>query len=198
MNSRQKSMTGPGAALLRVFRPSPVLELLYAPPYNNRILVDREPKIELASRAASKTIFAAMVNHMPNIRRIFAIFAILFFCLPAFAQRAGRAGGGRGAGAPNEGRGQAGPSLKIERDLEYARAGGQPLMLDLYYLEPLPTPRPVIVWIHGSGPGATKTASPATALISPTGVAVASIDYRTGTGVTLQMQLADAKAAIRW
>jgi acetyl esterase/lipase/enterochelin esterase-like enzyme len=135
---------------------------------------------------------------MRNIRRIFAIFAILFFCSPAFAQRGGRGGGGRGAGAPNEGRGQAGPSLKIERDLEYARAGGQPLTLDLYHLEPLPAPRPVIVWIHGSEPGASKIASPATALISPSGVAVASIEYRAGTGVTLQMQLADAKAAVRW
>ncbi len=135
---------------------------------------------------------------MRNIRRVFAFFLILFFCLPAFAQRGGRGGGGRGAGAPNEGGGQAGASLKIERDLQYARAGEQPLLVDLYHLEPLPTPRPVIVWIHGSGPGASKEASPATALISPTGVAVASIEYRTGTGVTLQMQLADVKAAVRW
>src|SRR5216117_1410484 len=135
---------------------------------------------------------------MRDLRRIFPIFALLLFCLPATAQRGGRGGGARGGGAPNEGLGQAGPSLKIERDLEYARAGGQPLMLDLYHLEPLPTPRPVIVWIHGSGPGASKIASPAAALISPTGVAVASIEYRTGNGVTLQMQLADAKAAVRW
>src|SRR5262245_46493673 len=175
----------------------PVLERLYAHPYNNRIFVDHEPKIGLASRAASKTIFAAKVNHMRNIRRIFAIFAILSFCVLAFAQRGGRGGGARGAG-PNEGRGQAGPSLKIESDLEYARAGGQPLMLDLYHLEPLATARPVLVWIHGSGPDASKTTSPATALISPNGVAVASIEYRTGTGITMQMQLADAKAAIRW
>src|SRR5262249_37334605 len=152
---------------------------LYAHPYNNHIFVDREPKIGLAFRAASKTIFAVKVNHMRNIRRIFAIFAILFFlCLPAIAQRGGRAGGTRGAGAPNEGRGQAGPSLKTERDFEYARAGGQPLMLDLSHLEPLPTPRPVIVWLHGSGRDTSKTASPATALISPTGASVASIEYR--------------------
>src|SRR6185436_11904611 len=44
----------------------------------------------------------------------------------------------------------------------------------------------------------SKMISPATALISPNGVAVASIEYRTGTGITSQMQLADAKAAIRW
>jgi acetyl esterase/lipase/enterochelin esterase-like enzyme len=134
---------------------------------------------------------------MRNVR-ILAIITIFLFCLPALAQRGARGGGARGAGAPNEGRGQGGASLKIERDVEYAHAGGQPLMLDLYHLEPLPTPRPVIVWIHGSGPGASKLASPATALINPNGVAVASIEYRTGSRVTLQMQVADAKAAVRW
>ena len=67
---------------------------------------------------------------MRDLRRIFPIFALLLFCLPATAQRGGRGGGARGGGAPNEGRGQAGPSLKIERDLEYARPGGQPLTLD--------------------------------------------------------------------
>ena len=36
---------------LRVFKPLPVLELLYAHPDNNLILVDGVPKIGLASRA---------------------------------------------------------------------------------------------------------------------------------------------------
>src|SRR5439155_26265086 len=85
------------------------------------------------------------------------MFAILFLCLPAMAQRGGRGAGTPGS-APNEGRGQGGPSLKIERDLEYARPGGQSLTLDLYHLEPLPTPRPLVVWIHGTGTGSTKLA----------------------------------------
>ena len=57
-------------------------------------------------------------------------------------------------GAPNEGTAQPGPRLKIERNLEYARAGGQALTLDLYRQDPTPRPSPVIVWIHGSEPGA--------------------------------------------
>src|SRR2546422_8848312 len=100
---------------------------------------------------------------MRDLRRIFPIFALLLFCLPAMAQRGGRGGGARGAGAPNEGRGQAGPRLKNDRDLEYARAGGQPLMLDLYHLGPRPPPRPVILGLHGTGVGASQIAPPAPA-----------------------------------
>src|SRR5579884_3238443 len=135
---------------------------------------------------------------MRGLRATLSIFTILLVCAPSMAQRGQRGGGARGAGAPNEGRGQGGPSLKIERDLEYARVGGQPLVLDLYHLEPLPAARPVLVWIHDGEAGASKIVSPAAALVSPAGVSVASIEYRTGVGVTRQMQLADAKAAVRW
>jgi endo-1,4-beta-xylanase len=135
---------------------------------------------------------------LQSVLRLTLVVAVLFLCVPAMAQRGGRGAGPPSANAANEGRGQGGPSLKIERDLEYARPGGQPLTLDLYHLEPLTSPRPVVVWIHGTGSGTTKLATPAVALVSPTGVAVASIDYRTTPGATLQMQLADAKSAIRW
>ena len=101
-------------------------------------------------------------------------------------------------GAPSEGQVQPGPRLKIERDLEYARAGGRALTLDLYRQDPVPTPAPVVVWIHGTtGGDPTKATTPAGALLTP-GYAVASIDYRTGAGTTMAMQVADAKAAVRW
>jgi len=119
---------------------------------------------------------------------------------PVAGQRGGR-GGRQGAptGAPNEGRGQAGARLKIERDIEYTRAGGRPLSLDLYRMEPSATPSPVVLWIHGGGaPWATKTASPLAGLVSAAGPALASMEYRTEAGVTLAMQLADARAAVRW
>jgi hypothetical protein len=38
--------------------------------------------------------------------------------------------------APNEGRPQPGPRLKIERDIEFARVDGHPLQLDLYRQDP--------------------------------------------------------------
>ena len=102
-------------------------------------------------------------------------------------------------GTPNEGTAQPGPRMKIERNLEYAHAGGQALTLDLYRQDPTPKPSAVVVWIHGTEPGATggKAPTPAAALVTP-GFAVASIDYRTGSASTLAMQVADAKAAVRW
>jgi enterochelin esterase-like enzyme/dienelactone hydrolase len=89
--------------------------------------------------------------------------------------------------------------LKIDRDLEYSRADGVVLTLDLYHMDPVQAPSPVVVWIHGTGaPFATKTATPAPGLVNNGGVAVASIEYRTAAGSTLAIQLADAKSAVRW
>ena len=102
------------------------------------------------------------------------------------------------AGPANEGRPEAGASLRIETGLEYARVGAVALKLDLYRMDPSSTPQPVVVWIHGEGDLDARTASPAAGLVGPGGFAVASIDYRTGPGVTTAMQLSDVKAAVRW
>ena len=102
-------------------------------------------------------------------------------------------------GAPNEGTALQGPALRIERNLEYTRIGGQALTLDLYAQSRAAKPSAVVLWIHGTEPGmaANKAPTPAAALVTP-GYAVASIDYRTGSAVTLNDQTADAKAAVRW
>ena len=81
---------------------------------------------------------------MQGIRTALTVLAILSLSAPAIAQRGQRGAGGgaaaSAANAPGEGRGQAGPRLKIERDLEYAIAGGQALTLDLYRLDPVTAP----------------------------------------------------------
>ena len=134
---------------------------------------------------------------MHRCLKVLVILSVL--CSPVAAQRGGRKGAPAQPGAPNEGRPQPGPRLKIEHDLEYARPDGRALTLDVYRLDPSATPFPVVVWIHGAdSPFATKAATPAVALVTPTGFAVASIEYRTAAGATLAMQLADAKAAVRW
>ena len=101
-------------------------------------------------------------------------------------------------GAPSEGQVQTGTRLAIERGIEFARAGGQPLRLDLFRPDPTPAPNPVVIWIHGAdAPFNVRSLTPASALVTP-GYAVASIDYRAGAGATLAGQVADAKAAVRW
>ena len=95
-------------------------------------------------------------------------------------------------GAPNEGQVQGGPRMDIQRNIEFARAGGKALQLDFYLLTPAAKPSPVVVWI---GDGQPRSSTPAAALVTP-GYAVASIDTRAGSD--LASQLADAKAAIRW
>ncbi|WP_181316852.1 MULTISPECIES: alpha/beta hydrolase [unclassified Sphingobium] len=100
---------------------------------------------------------------------------------------------------PTEGpRQQPGPELKISLDLVYSRDGDKALGLDLYRIEPAPAKPPVVIWIHGEGAPGGKIASPAVGMMRPGGIAVASIDYRSGPGVTLAMQLDDVKAAVRW
>jgi len=101
-------------------------------------------------------------------------------------------------GAPSEGQQQPGPRLKIERDLEYARAGGRALTLDLYRPDPVNAPTPAVIWIHGTRGGFPgKGPTPAAALATP-GYAVASIEYRSNPGTPIGSQVADAKAAVRW
>ena len=100
--------------------------------------------------------------------------------------------------APNEGRPQSGPRLKIERDLEYAAPDGVSLKLDVYRQDPSEKAMPLIVWIHGTrGGDATRATSPAVALVTP-GYAVASLDYRAGPNVPLATSIDDVRAAVRW
>ena len=124
------------------------------------------------------------------MKRLFLLGCVLFSALSVTASAQQE--------VANEGRPQGGPRLAIERNIEFARAGGQALQLDLYRQEPAAKPSPVVVWIHGDDAGsAARSPSPAAALVTP-GFAVASIDYRTGPGTNLTTQVADAKAAIRW
>jgi len=119
---------------------------------------------------------------------------LLAACMLAF----GAVPGSSQRGAPSEGQPQPGPSLTIDRDIEYARPGSQALVLDLYRRLPAAAPSAVVVWIHGTDSSfASKAPTPAAALATQ-GYAVASIEYRTGPGTTLATQVADAKAAVRW
>ena len=88
--------------------------------------------------------------------------------------------------------------VKVERDLEYARIGEMPLLLDLFRPESAGQPLPLVVWVHGGGwSGGDKAANPALPL-SGRGYVVASINYRLSGVAKFPAQIEDCRAAIRW
>jgi acetyl esterase/lipase len=83
-------------------------------------------------------------------------------------------------------------------DLEYARAGAKPLLLDLYLPEKPAGPLPLVIWIHGGGWAAgSKSGGPGPRL-SGRGYAVASVEYRLSGEALFPAQIEDVKAAVRW
>ncbi len=88
--------------------------------------------------------------------------------------------------------------VEIQRDIEYARAGGKPLLLDVYRPRDPKGKPPVIVSIHGGGwHGGSKEASPGLHFTS-FGYAVVSINYRLTKEAIFPAQIHDCKAAVRW
>ena len=85
------------------------------------------------------------------------------------------------------------------RDLEYGRAGGKILHLDLYYPEKSQNLLPLIIWIHG---GAWRTGTKNDAVpplpLTAEGYAVASVEYRLSQEAVFLAQIYDCKAAVRW
>jgi acetyl esterase/lipase len=84
------------------------------------------------------------------------------------------------------------------QDMEYARIGKRPLLLDLYLPVKAEGRLPLIVWIHGGAwRGGSKDRTPAVALV-PRGYAVASVGYRLSQEATFPAQIEDCKGAVRW
>ena len=82
-------------------------------------------------------------------------------------------------------------------DIEYAKADGHQLLLDLY----LPVeggPAPLIVYVHGGAwRGGSKAGMPLGGLVAE-GYAVASVEYRLSPVARFPAQVHDIKAAIRF
>ena len=91
-------------------------------------------------------------------------------------------------------------SVRLERDIEYARVGEKKLLLDLYQPEKATGPLPVIVWVHGGGwqGGSKDGCLPAQLGFPQRGYAVASVDYRLSSDASFPAQIEDCKAAVRW
>jgi acetyl esterase/lipase len=85
------------------------------------------------------------------------------------------------------------------RDLEYGRADGKALRLDLYLPETSKGPMPLIIWIHGGAwmSGSKDAPSPALGFTAE-GYAVAHVSYRFSREAQFPAQIHDCKAAVRW
>ena len=85
---------------------------------------------------------------------------------------------------------------RIDRDIEYARAGEIGLALDLHSCGE--QKGPLIVWVHGGAwRSGSKAGMPLGELVCA-GFPVASIDYRLTPAAKFPAQIHDIKAAIRF
>ena len=86
---------------------------------------------------------------------------------------------------------------RAKYDVEYARIGEMPLLLDLYVPAHTPSP-PVVVWVHGGAWRSGSKKNPPLLPLASRGIAVASIDYRLSPVAKFPAQAHDIKAAIRY
>lgn len=88
-------------------------------------------------------------------------------------------------------------SYRLLRDIQYAQADKQKLLLDLYLPRDTGHP-PLIVWVHGGAwRRGSKKSMPLKSLVED-GYAVASVDYRLTPVARFPAQVHDCKAAIRF
>lgn len=89
-------------------------------------------------------------------------------------------------------------SVATQKNLEYSRVTGKPLLLDLYTPREVSGKLPVLVWIHGgSWRYGSKDPCPL-AFIAASNLAIVSLNYRLSGEAPFPAQLEDCKAAIRW
>lgn len=89
--------------------------------------------------------------------------------------------------------------VKLLKDLEYGRADGRAMWLDLYLPEKGQEPRPLLIWVHGGAWMAGSKNDPSPALrFTADGYAVVHVGYRLSQEAKFPAQIHDCKAAIRW
>lgn len=88
--------------------------------------------------------------------------------------------------------------VRLVADVEFARVGNEPVLLDLYLPREQSAPRPLVVWVHGGAwRGGDKANCPAVRLVSR-GFVAASINYRLTPDAVFPAQIDDCRAAVRW
>jgi acetyl esterase/lipase len=89
-------------------------------------------------------------------------------------------------------------SVKVQRDLEYARVGQQTLKLDIYSPRQPVGKLPVVVWIHGGAWNSGSKEGCPIGFMAAKNLAIVSMDYRLTEVAPFPAQLYDCKAVIRW
>ena len=89
-------------------------------------------------------------------------------------------------------------SVKVQKNIEYARVSSGPLLLDIYTPIIFTNKLPVVVWLYGGGwEMGSKDFCPI-AYMAAQNVAIVSINYRLSGGAPFPVQIFDCKGAVRW
>lgn len=93
-------------------------------------------------------------------------------------------------------------SFTLHADQVYATVptaqGSKDLVLDLYLPTGVPTPMPLVVWIHGGGWSGGTEDNPGGLFLLNSGFALASVEYRLSGQAKWPAQIQDVKGAVRW
>ncbi len=88
---------------------------------------------------------------------------------------------------------------ELIRNIEYGQGGGHALLLDIYRpLEPVATPIPAIIWIHGGGWSAGDKYPSRVTFLTEAGFLCVSINYRLSGEAAFPAAVEDCKCAVRW
>ncbi|WGW11902.1 alpha/beta hydrolase [Saxibacter everestensis] len=91
-------------------------------------------------------------------------------------------------------------TVRVDRDIVFARPGDADLLLDLYRPARTSRPVPVVLWLHGGGwfTGDRTLAPDLARRVAATGLAMASVEYRLSGQALFPAQLHDVRSAIRY
>ncbi|MBE6935734.1 MAG: alpha/beta hydrolase [Ruminococcaceae bacterium] len=93
--------------------------------------------------------------------------------------------------------------VTVKEAVPFGTGGSETLLMDCFYLEGSPAPRPAIIWIHGGGfteEWVTRLSRPEKSFLAlvERGYFIASIDYRLAQVDPFPAQIHDAKCAVRY
>ena len=138
---------------------------------------------------------------MPSLRTLALAFLTLALALTAPAQPAQKKGKAAADPEGQPARRALPASVKVERDIVYARYGSREVKLDLYLpKQPASGKIPCIVVVHGGGwrSGDKSRFAHIAGALAEQGFATACIGYRLLPEVEFPAPVVDCKAAVRW